>query len=207
MNFIVKRLQLGVQFYTNAYIIISKDTNNCVVIDPAYNNGELTKFILENNLNVIGVMLTHSHPDHCGGVAETVGDKKIPVYCSEIDAPFTQNAHENHWHIRSENCIVTDFVTGGVPLTIGEFTFDVIATPGHTKGSVCYIIGDFLFSGDTLFAGSIGRTDLPGGSMKDMRESLKKLSKLEQNYFICPGHEETTRLLYEIESNPYLQNL
>lgn len=204
MDMIVKRFQLGL-LYTNAYVLINKSDRSCVVIDPAYGNGELLKFIESDKLTLTAVLLTHGHFDHCGGVSELVKDKTIPVYCAKEDAQMASRASQNRWGAPSEDCIVTDYVYDGQTLSIGGFDFRVIATPGHTKGSVCYISGDYLFSGDTLFAGGIGRTDLEGGDGAEMRKSLAKLKKLDKDYFICPGHQETTRLLHEIQYNPYLQ--
>ncbi|MDD4832397.1 MAG: MBL fold metallo-hydrolase [Clostridia bacterium] len=204
MNIIVKRLQLGLLF-TNAYIITNKDTRNCVVIDPAFNKGELKNYLAEKNLNLLAVLLTHSHFDHCGGVYDITKDKNIPIYCSEIDAPMTKYASKNRFGDPAEDCEVTNFVSDGETLNIGEFSFKVLATPGHTPGGVCYIIGDYMFTGDTLFAGTVGRVDLPGGDMAKMQESLQKIKKLDRDYFICPGHQETTRLLHELEHNPFLK--
>ncbi len=204
MDIIVKRLQLGL-LYTNAYVVISKNDSLCVVIDPACDNGEMANFITSNNLAVSAVLLTHGHFDHCGGVSALIKGKNIPVYCSREDAQMAANVSKNPWGVPCKDCIVTDFVSDGQKIAVGGFEFSVLSTPGHTKGSVCYIIGDYLFSGDTLFAGGIGRTDLEGGDMADMRRSLQKLKKLDKNYFICPGHQETSRLLHEMEYNPYLK--
>ncbi len=205
MNIIVKRLQLGMLF-TNAYIISCKETKDCVIIDPAFNNGDLVNYIKEKQLNVLAVLLTHSHFDHCGGAYAITKDKNIPIYCSEADAPMTKFASKNRFGEKAEDCEVTDFVKDGQLISIGEFTFRVLATPGHTQGGVCYIIGDYMFTGDTLFAGTVGRVDLPGGDMKQLQESLEKIKKLDRDYFICPGHQETTRLLHEMEHNPFLKN-
>lgn len=190
---------------TNSYLL-SDEEKNAVVIDVPDGSGEkLADFCAENGLKPLAILLTHGHFDHCGGVAGFLRKINVPVYASEADAELMNKASQNRFRVPAENCAATEFVADGETLKIGNFEFKVMATPGHTDGSVCYFIDDFMFSGDTLFCDSIGRTDFAESNPQKMKESLAKINKIERNYIVFPGHEEGTRLKDEQENNIYLR--
>ena len=163
---------------TNSYLL-SDEEKNAVVIDVPDGSGEkLADFCVENGLRPLAILLTHGHFDHCGGVAGFLRKINVPVYASEADAELMNKASQNRFRVPAENCAATEFVCDGETLKIGNFEFKVMATPGHTDGSVCYFIDDFMFSGDTLFCDSIGRTDFAESNPQKMKESLAKINKI-----------------------------
>lgn len=190
---------------TNTYVFIETDTNSCVVIDPAYNSSKVVDFIVNNNLDLQGILLTHGHFDHCGGVEQLLEHKNVDVFGGAADAIMAQNASRNQWGAHARDCKITRYVNKLNKFTIGDFDFEVMETPGHTEGSVCYFCDEYMFSGDTLFDGCIGRTDLPGGDVSQMRQSLERINKITFDYIVLPGHEGITTMLEQKKYNPYLQ--
>lgn len=190
---------------TNTYVLYDTETKKCVVIDPAYDANKVVDFIEENTLDLQGILLTHGHFDHCGGVERVLQHKSVEVYGSSLDAYIAQNASKNQWRAHAKDCTITNFVEKLSKFNVGDFEFEVIETPGHTEGSLCYLIDGFMFSGDTLFDGCVGRTDLPGGDGTKMMQSLRALKKLSFDYVVLPGHENTTTLSEQKMLNPYLR--
>ncbi len=190
---------------TNTYVLFDDESKECVVVDPACDSTKVVTYIVDMGLDLSAIVLTHGHFDHCGGVNTLLRYKSVKVYGSSLDADLAANASKNHWKARAEDCIITDYVDKIGDFSVGCFDFKVLETPGHTEGSVCYFVDDLLFSGDTLFDGCVGRTDLPGGDQRKMLESLKKLSKLTFDYTVLPGHEFTTTFLEQKRNNPYLR--
>lgn len=191
---------------TNTYVFFETDTRACVVIDPAYNALKVLDFIKGNSLELQGILLTHGHFDHCGGVAQLLEYKNVGVYGSSYDDIMARNASKNQWGAHALDCRITYFVDGLNKLKIGDFEFEIMETPGHTDGSVCYFCEEVMFSGDTLFDGCIGRTDLPGGDIIKMRNSLMKINNLTFDYIVLPGHESATTLFEQKQCNPYLKS-
>ena len=187
----------------NCYLLIDEKTNQAAVVDPGFLNDVLLNEI--KKYTVQRILLTHGHFDHCGGVNALLRHKSVKVYGSSLDADLAANASKNRWKARAEDCIITDYVDKIGDFSVGCFDFKVLETPGHTEGSVCYFVDDLMFSGDTLFDGCVGRTDLPGGDQRKMLESLKKLSKLTFDYTVLPGHESTMTFLEQKRNNPYLR--
>ena len=196
---------------TNCYFA-SDDVGNTAIIDPGANPARVVQILQENNLTPKYVLLTHGHFDHIGGakgVVEKFPDVKIVI--GEKDAPMLPAAINNkNWRqfiseedYRDLNANIT--VKDGDTLTVGALVFRVIETPGHTRGGVCYICEDFIFSGDTLFKHECGRTDLDGGDYPTILRSLKRLHDLEGDYNVLPGHEELTTLSEERRANPYMR--
>lgn len=186
--------------------VLSKN-GKCVVIDLPYNAYEVIEYVLSNKLQVEAILLTHGHFDHCGGVvqfARLCYCNDVRVFCSQKDFDLCHKAADNKWAVICEDCYPTNAVDEG-QLTVGDFVFKVIATPGHTMGSVMYVCGDFLFSGDTLFCNSIGRTDFPESNALAMKQSLRKIKSLQTNYTVIPGHGELTTLEREKSNNIYLK--
>ena len=189
----IKTLTLG-PLQVNCYILWEKD--GCLVIDPGFEPERVMKACDELGLKIQAILLTHGHFDHVGGVkklAEKTGCQ-VFLHPDELSLPpFITSGKLHYTHTYAE----------GDEITLARMTFTVLHTPGHTPGSVCLDFGDHLFTGDTLFAGSCGRTDLPGGSFATIKASLKRLASLPGNATIYPGHGEETTLETERLENPF----
>lgn len=204
MEYQIHSLQLGI-LQTNCHIIENAHNKHCVIIDPAFTSKKLSKFLICNNLQPIAVLLTHGHFDHVGGVKDIVEKYHVPVFGNKMDGAEAAKASKNIWNVIAKDAIITNFIENGKPISIEDFEFEVLFTPGHTEGSVCYFFDDkYMFSGDTIFCGSIGRTDLKGGDMNKMFQSLNTIKNLERNYIILSGHGENTTLFEEKKTNSYL---
>lgn len=184
-------------YMTNCYILRQADSSKCCIIDPGYHAEVILGYLEQNSLSAEAILLTHGHFDHVGAVRDLAAETGCDVYISDRELslpPMITNGKLYYTH--------TYDASG--ELTLAGLTIRVIPTPGHTPGSVCLLVEDALFSGDTLFAGSCGRTDLPGGSWPDITASLRKLAALPGNYRVFPGHGNGTTLDAERKYNPYL---
>ena len=181
---------------TNCYIIYNEDTKAAVVVDPSDKALLVKARIALMKLDVKAVLLTHGHFDHSGDAARIAKDP-IGLWMHPADRALPS------W--LTHGLPETRDLADGDELDFDGLRFRVLHTPGHTPGSVCFLCGDSLFAGDTLFAGSCGRTDLPGGSWAQMAASLRRLAALEGDWTVLPGHGETTTLAEERESNPYIE--
>lgn len=189
---------------TNCYIVWDENTKNAAVIDPGDDGAYLSDRLKKNGLTLQYILLTHGHFDHIGGVDElksTCGSNP-KVYLSHKDLGLESVFHET---IALDPNSVTDWKEGD-SVTMDSITFRVLSTPGHTPGSVCLIAGDILFSGDTLFQGSCGRTDFPGGSWTEMSASLRRLYQLPGDYTVLSGHTGSTTLDRERKTNVFMQS-
>lgn len=188
-------LTLGA-YRTNTYIV--QNGGRCAVIDPGYEPETILSFLDTHGLTAEAVLLTHGHFDHVGGVKAVAAETgcRVWLHPAELSMPPRLTAGPLYY---------TDALADGDTVTAAGLTFRVLHTPGHTPGSVCLAVEDTLFSGDTLFAGSCGRTDLPGGSRRAMKESLRRLAALEIDYTVLPGHGESTELDREKRYNPYMK--
>ena len=182
---------------TNCYILRKDDSPACVVIDPGQQPQPLLAYLQETGLTVEAILLTHGHFDHVGGVRTLVAETDAPVYLNEADLTLPPRMTDGPLYY-------TDTIKEGSHLELAGIAFDVISTPGHTPGSVCFLTEDCLFSGDTLFACGCGRTDFPGGSSRDMLQSLQRLAAISQDLRVFPGHGESTTLAREKQYNPYM---
>ena len=192
---------------TNCYIV-SDDSGRAAIIDPGGDAQRILDAVQVNNLTVDYILLTHAHFDHIMAVEELSEAMGAQILVGAGDAPMLYDAQLNlsAMVFPSQAVEVTAhrLLFDRETIHIGNTELTVMETPGHTRGSVCYVGDGVLFSGDTLFAGSIGRTDLPGGDMTVLRRSLMRLAALEGDYTVYPGHGEETTLSCEKAANPYL---
>ncbi|MBR4622410.1 MAG: MBL fold metallo-hydrolase [Ruminococcus sp.] len=195
---------------TNSYFVAS-EKNNCVLIDAPAEADYILDMADVYGLTLKKIFLTHGHFDHVGAVADLVEKTGCEVYIHENDLEKLT---------KGDGLIDNGFFEGGLKrvssaktfteddvLTLDELEFDVVHTPGHTSGSVCFIVGSNMFSGDTLFSRSVGRTDMADGNYKDMLKSLEKIYDLGGDLAVYPGHMEVTTLETEKRYNPYLRNI
>ena len=197
----VKVLQVG-PIGTNCYLLEDEKAHVAAVIDPGDEAGHILQVIKDDGVDVKYILLTHGHYDHTTAVPEL--HQALPqaeIYIHKADA----NGAGSRLFPLAGQIPDLKFYDEGDALTLGELTIQVLHTPGHSKGSVTLKVGDVLFCGDTLFAGSCGRTDLAGGSYDEIMASLKKLGELPGDYHVCPGHDVTSTLERERRSNPFLR--
>ena len=183
-------------YQTNTYIIHEENSKGCCVIDPGYEADAILRKCEALGLNVEAILLTHGHFDHVGAVRDLAADTGCRVFACAGDEQLPPM-------FTGGKLYVTDRYEEGTILNIAGLYIRVLHTPGHTPGSVCLIVENTMFSGDTLFAGSCGRTDLPGGNWATIRKSLARLATFETNYWVRPGHGESTTLAEEKRYNPY----
>lgn len=193
---------------TNCYLIEDEATGKLAVIDPADHCDELMKAIDERGGALDYILLTHGHYDHITGAAELC-ERYHPVVCaSEKELPViaepSYNLSKNHG-ITIKPFAVDKPLADEETFLLGETEFRFLLTPGHTMGSGCYLADDCIFSGDTLFCTSVGRTDFPTSSMRDMMRSVNRLKNLEGDYNVYPGHDIFTTLDRERKYNPFMQ--
>lgn len=197
----IKKISDGL-FLTNSYIIIDKE--KCIIIDPGFSGKKIKEEV--KDLKIEYILLTHGHLDHINDVYMF----NCPIYIHEKDLIcFKDLSFSGYYSFNMRpnfdlSKLKVNTFSNDSEFTLNNYKLKVIQTPGHTKGSVCFLLDDILFSGDTLFKDSIGRTDLPGGSMIDIRKSiLYLLNKLSNNVKIYPGHGDNTTIMYEKENNEY----
>lgn len=194
----------------NCFVIHKEDGQECMVVDPSWAN-EAYSYISEAGLTLTHILLTHGHFDHLGGVAKLKANTnaKIAIHTSEAEALFDDNMSLAVIAGTSIEPSKADILLdGGEIIANSEFEVKVIHTPGHSPGSVCYLIEgeNIMFSGDTVFRLSFGRVDLPGGDMDELYASITgKLFELKENYEIMPGHMRKTTLEFEKKHNPILR--
>lgn len=194
-------------FQTNTYLLISKD--ECILIDPGFDIDECRKMIEKDKKKVVAILLTHCHCDH----VDSIGLFDCPIYIHEDDYESLNNevclydmvGVKKSFDFKKLNLIkFKDKET----LDISRFTIETIHTPGHTKGSSCFIYKDMIFTGDTLFKESIGRTDFPTGDHKEILISLKKIIKeVDHKLKVCPGHGDYTTLKDEVKNNLFIKTI
>lgn len=201
----VKSIQLG-ELGNNCYLITDEATGSSALVDCTDASQKMLDFIGDADLKYI--LLTHGHFDHIGGVAEIKQKYGAKVAVSEADSGMLTSGKASlaaFCGINQQNSSADVIVGEGSEIILGKTKISVISTPGHTKGGVCYIADDCIFTGDTLFFCSCGRTDFPGGSAKEIMQSLKRLSKLDSSLKVYPGHERLSTIGFEKQNNPYMR--
>ena len=208
MNY--KRFPVGA-LWTNSYLFWDDNTKQAFCVDPGGDTTDIRKFLAEQSLKLTMILLTHGHIDHIAGIHELVPYTGNNIYISSYDAPSLRKPESGLQALLGVHCTgIADFkeVNDGDVISFPGCTITVISTPGHTQGSVCYSVTDtenhaVLLSGDTLFAQSVGRTDLPGGDDMSLTASLRKLASLPDSLHVLPGHGPDTYIASEREMNPY----
>ena len=207
-NCLVEKFVLG-SVGTNCYIVSNLNTNECFIVDLAVYSIEMVDFIKRAGYNVKGILLTHGHFDHIMGVEEFLEDFPVKVYAHEKESEFLKDPTLNLSITRSEECTVNEvvFLSDNQIINLAGFIIKVIHTPGHTPGGCCYYLAEesVLFTGDTLFLRSIGRTDFPYGEYDELITSIKtKLLVLPDCTIVYPGHADKTSIKIEKLENPYI---
>ena len=194
-------------FQANCFAVKGGPQGQGFLIDPGDEPEVIVELIRETGLEPEAILLTHGHIDHTNAAGDIRRRFRSRVVCHSADRAMVEEAEQPMLFDLVRNpCNVDQELNGGATLNIAGQEIEVIHTPGHTAGSVCYRVGPYVFSGDTLFRGSIGRTDLPGGSDAVMMNTLKtRICSLDDELVVYPGHGPATTIGEEKELNPFLQ--
>lgn len=208
MSFSIKIIQVG-PIDVNCYILKDDNSSAGLVIDPGGNPERIMPYIVENGIDVKMIVNTHGHWDHIGAVDELRELLEVKLAIHRQDADMLTSARGNLSAFMGANGVMKPaevLLENGDIIEFGSCKLKVIHTPGHTVGGICLYDGeDVLFSGDTLFYGSVGRTDFPGGSMQELIKSIRNsLAEVADSAVVYPGHGPATNMGEERRSNPYL---
>lgn len=189
----------------NCYLVRCDERGHGVVVDPGDEPDRIADEISAMSLRPEAILLTHGHIDHTNAAGALRDLYRCRVVCHSLDSGMVKGMEPSLWGMERHPCDVDQEIADGEVITVGARDIKVIHTPGHTRGSVCYTLDTLLISGDTLFSGSIGRTDLPGGSEQEMMQSLKtRLAVLDGSTVVYPGHGPRTTIEHETRFNPFL---
>lgn len=200
---IIKTLIVGM-LQENCYIVMNQNSNEGFIIDPGDEVGTISKKVEELGCDIKGILLTHGHMDHVGAVVGLKDKYNVPVYMNAKEYEFMKE--DTFVYIKLPE--IFTYIEEGTVLNIAGLEIKAIHTPGHTKGGMCFLIGEDLFTGDTLFQGSVGRSDFIGGDGAELIRSIKeKLLDLGDNIKVYPGHGPSSTIGFEKARNPYLQEM
>lgn len=189
---------------TNCYILIDEETKESAVIDPGGDADKLISAIERNEAKVKYILLTHGHFDHTGAVIKLKNKLNVPVYITKEDYDMVQSKTSELFYMEGNDNSINNFIAEDTVFNIGSTEIECIFTPGHTPGGVCFYFNNILISGDTLFNGSVGRTDFVGADHKTLINSIKtKLVDLPGDTVVYPGHGGETTIAREKAYNPY----
>ena len=201
----VHTLVLG-PLQTNCYVVWGEGSSACVVVDPAYSPAQILEFTARQGLKIEAIFLTHGHFDHVGAVEALREKTGCGLWMHRGDYNQRKDPMNDYLYpLHDKELGEIAFCGDGDEIAAGGLTFRVLHTPGHSRGSLCFSAEDVLLSGDTLFAGGCGRTDLPGGDWATILMSLADLRELEDAVKVCPGHGESTTIAQEKRYNPYMR--
>ncbi len=208
---IVKCLPVG-ELETNCYIVADEATRVGVLIDPGAEPERILEAVKRANVKISAILVTHGHFDHVGAVASLQEVLNVPLWCSEIDSPWAINCAKQGLEfgvrVAKAPAKVDFYLVEGETVCYDPLSFRVMHTPGHTPGGVTLVIGKYAFTGDTLFAGSVGRSDFEGGSHKELMDSIRrKIYSLEDDTIVCPGHGPQSTIGEEKRTNPFVRNI
>ena len=210
---IVQMFTVG-KFLTNCYVVGCEQTKETIIIDPGFDDRfeaeRVYNFINENALALKFIVNTHGHPDHTCGNGMMKERFNVPILIHEYDAHMLRKASNNiaeFFGFENSSPPADVLLHSGDMVKFGKTTLKVIHTPGHSRGSISLLGEKEVFTGDTLFAGSIGRTDFPESSKSEMSRSLRKLANLPNHLVVYPGHGPMTTIAKEKRSNPFLEFL
>lgn len=205
---IVERIPAGI-YAANCYLVYSEDDKAAIIVDPGGDVDDLVNEIDKNKLDLKYIVLTHGHGDHIGAVMALKDRYKVQVLIHEDDAELLENGElnlSNKMAMGNVELEADKTLKEGDSIGFGGLVAKVIHTPGHTKGGICLLIKDSLFTGDTLFKGSIGRSDLYGGDFEALIDSIKnKLLQLPDETIVYPGHGGQSTIGYEKRTNHFLR--
>jgi glyoxylase-like metal-dependent hydrolase (beta-lactamase superfamily II) len=196
---LIKTLPVGM-LETNCYIVTDEKTRQCAIIDPGAESNTILDYIESNKLEPVVIFLTHGHFDHYMALKSVMDATGAPVYINMLDVGVAGR----NYQYKPDTLDGVKWYKEGDIISVGSLEFTVLETPGHSPGSVTLKCETALFTGDTLFRGSCGRTDL-GGDMEALLNSLRRLSALEGDFEVYPGHEDPTTLCRERGSNQYMR--
>jgi glyoxylase-like metal-dependent hydrolase (beta-lactamase superfamily II) len=197
---LIKTIVVG-NIDTNCYVVTDEQSLKCAVIDPGADSNEILDYIESNKLVVEAILFTHGHYDHNMALGEVYGATKAPVYINQRDT-YEDGPSDP---LKLMLTAPVNFIHDGDMISVGSLKFYVIETPGHSPGSVTYMCQDALFTGDTLFRDSCGRTDLNGGDMGQLMASLLRLYDIPGDFEVYPGHMDSSTLNRERMFNYYMK--
>lgn len=206
---IVEKIMVG-PIAVNCYVIACETTRKAAVVDPGDDEGKILTVIKNNNYNLTHILLTHGHVDHIAAVVEVKKATQAEINMCKDDLILVENSgiQADIFGLRPAGYFTIDkYLRDEDKINVGNLEIKVIFTPGHSPGGVCYLTENCLFTGDTLFSESIGRTDLPGGSYESLLSSIRnKLLILPSETIVYPGHGQATTIERELQFNPFLSH-